>query len=156
MGWRGPIFHFYRFLVVKLCRRSKNENYAKKGAELLHPQCSVLRLQFIFHGMCKKRLQSVKLESSQSNADRPRKKSGKDCHQTDTLLGKMKITQKKGAELYHPKFLVLRLRTILNGLRKKRPQSVKLKSSQSDNDRPRNKSGKGSPNEHLIFFVPVS
>ena len=53
----------------------------------------------------------------------------------------MKITQKWG-ELFHPKFSVSRLKTILTGLKKKRPQSVKLKSSQSDHDRPRNNSGK--------------
>ena len=53
--------------------------------------------------MRKKRSQSVKLESSQSDTDRPRNNSSKGCHQTDTLLGKMKITQKKGAELFHPK-----------------------------------------------------
>ena len=56
----------------------------------------------------------------------------------------MKITQKnKRAELFHPQVLVLRLQNKFDTLRKKRPQSVKLKSSQSDNDRPRNNSGKG-------------
>ena len=54
----------------------------------------------------------------------------------------MKIT-KKGAELFHPQFLVLRLQTIFQRLSKKRPQSVKLTLSQSDNDRPGNNSGKG-------------
>ena len=39
----------------------------------------------------------------------------------------MKITQKKGAELFHPQFLVLRLQTKFHALRKKRPQSVKLR-----------------------------
>ena len=65
----------------------KNENYAKKGAELFHPQCLVLRLQTIFQTLRKKRPQSVKLKSSQSGNDRPRNNSGKGCHQTDTLLG---------------------------------------------------------------------
>ena len=54
----------------------------------------------------------------------------------------MKITQKI-AELFHPQFLVLRLQNKSIALHKRRPQSVKLKSSQSDNDRPRNNSGKG-------------
>ena len=62
------------------------------------------------------------------------------CNQTETLLGKMKITQKKGAELFHPLFLVSRLKNKFDALRKKRPQSVKLKSSQSGNDAPRNNS----------------
>ena len=47
------------------------------------------------------RPQAVKLELSQSDTYRPRNNSGKGCHQTDTLLGKMKITQKR-AELFHP------------------------------------------------------
>ena len=81
----GRFFIFINFLVVKLCRRSKNENFAtKKGAELFHPQFSVTRLQTILHRMHKKRPQSVKLKSSQSNTDKPRNNSGKGCHQTDT------------------------------------------------------------------------
>ena len=67
----------------------------KKGAELFHPQFSVSRLQTKFHALRKKRPQSVKLKSSQSDNDKPRNNSGKGCHQRDTLLGKMKITQKK-------------------------------------------------------------
>ena len=68
----------------------------KKRGRIVSPPVSVLRLQTILHGMRKKRPQSVKLKSSQSDTDRPRKNSGKGCHQTDTLLGKMKITQKRG------------------------------------------------------------
>ena len=63
----------------------------------------------------------MKLESSQSDSDRPRNNSGKGCHQMDTLLGKMKITQKKRRNCFTPQFLVSRLQTILKGLRKKRP-----------------------------------
>ena len=37
MGWRRPIFHFHQFLVVKWCRRSKNENYAKKERNCFTP-----------------------------------------------------------------------------------------------------------------------
>ena len=70
--------------------------FTQKGAELFYPQVLILRHQTTFHRMRKKRPQSVKLESSQSNTDRPRNNSGKGCHQTDTLLGKMKITQKNG------------------------------------------------------------
>ena len=62
----------------------------------------------------------------------------------------MKITQ-KGAELFHPQFSVSRLHTKFHALRKSRPQSVKLKLSQSDYDRPRNNSAPGlQPNGHLI------
>ena len=92
---------------------------------MFHPQFLVLRLQTTVRRLRKKRPQSVKLKSSQSDNGRPRINSGKGCHQTDTLLGKLKITQKKkGAELFHPKFLVSRLQTILLRLRKKRPQSL--------------------------------
>ena len=49
-----------------------------------HPQFSVTRLQTIFDRMHKKRPQSVKLKSSQSDTDRPRNNLGKGCHQTDT------------------------------------------------------------------------
>ena len=91
----GRFFIFIDFLVVKWCRRSKNENYAKKRAELFHPQFLVSRLQNKYEALRKKRPQSVKLKSSQSVYDRPRNNSGKGCHLTDTLLDKMKITQKK-------------------------------------------------------------
>ena len=67
----------------------------KKGAELFHTKFSVSRLWTKFQALRKKRPQSVKLKPSQSDNDRPRNNSGKGCHQTDTLLGKMKITQKK-------------------------------------------------------------
>ena len=132
---------------------------------MFHTKFFVSRLQNIFDALRKTRPQSVKLKSSQSDNDtprnnsgsqgsvklkssqsdndRPRNNSGKGCNQTDTLLGKMKITQKKGAELFHTKFSVLRLQNKFDALRKTRPQSVKLKSSQSDDDRPRNNSGKG-------------
>ena len=100
----GQFFIFINFLVVKWCRRSKNENYAKKGAELFHPQFLVLRLRIIFNALRKKRAHSMKLESSQSDNDRPRNNSGKVCHQTDTLLGKMKIMQKKGRNCFTPSF----------------------------------------------------
>ena len=56
----------------------------------------------------------------------------------------MKIAPKtKGAELFHPQFSVSRLQNKLQALRKKHPQSMELKLSQSDNDRLRNNSGKG-------------
>ena len=110
---------------------------------MFHPQFSVLRLQNKFDALRKKRPQSVKLKSSQSDNDTLRNNSSKGCNQTDTLLGKIKITQKKEAELFHTKFTILRLQNKFDTLRKKRPQSLKLKSSQSDNDRPRNNSGKG-------------
>ena len=67
----------------------------------------------------------------------------------------MKIT-KKGAELFHPQFLVVRLQTIFHELRKERPQSVKLESSQSENDRPRNNSGKGCHQTDTLYFSSLS
>ena len=76
----------------------------KKGAELFHPKFSVSRLQSIFHEMRKKLPQSVKLKSSESEYDRPRNNSTPGCHQTDTLLGNMKITQKKGRNCFSPSF----------------------------------------------------
>ena len=85
-------------------QKVKNENYAKKGAELFHSQFLVPRLQTKFQELRKKRPQSVKLKSSQSDNDRPRNNSGKGCHQTDTLLGKMKITQKKERNYFTPSF----------------------------------------------------
>ena len=100
----GRFFIFIDFLVVKWCRRSKNENYAKKRTELFHHQFLVLRLQTKCHALRKNRPQSVKLKPSQSDNDRPRNNSDMGWHQTDTLLGKMKITQtKKGAKLFHTK-----------------------------------------------------
>ena len=92
MGWRGPIFHFHQFFGSKVVQNVEKWKLRKKGAELFHPQFLVLRLQTVFYGMRKKRLQSVKLESSQSDTDRLRNNSGQGYHQTDTLLGKMKIT----------------------------------------------------------------
>ena len=62
---------------------------------MFHPQFSFSRIQTISQQLRKKRPQFVKLKPSQSDNDRPRNNSGKGCHQTDTLLGKMKITQKK-------------------------------------------------------------
>ena len=94
--------------------------------ELFHTKFSVSRLQPKYQELRKKRPQSLKLRISQSDNDRPRNNSGKGCHQTDTLLGKMKILLKKGAELFHPQFSILRLQYIFHGLRKKRPQPMKL------------------------------
>ena len=109
--WPSAPFYYQKIdkneksgVVVKWCRRSKNENYAKKRAELFHPQFLVLRLQTKYKALHKKRPQSVKLKSSQSDNDRPRNNSGKGCHQTDTLLGKMKITQKRGRNCFTPSF----------------------------------------------------
>ena len=68
----------------------------------------------------------------------------------------MKITQKKGAELFHPQFFVSRLQTIFQELRKQRPQSVKLKSSQSNNDIPRINSGKGCHQTDTEYFSSLS
>ena len=98
-------FIFIDFLVVKVCRRSKKENYAKKKRSgIVSPPVSVSRLQTKFHALRKKRPQSVKLKSSQSDNNRPRNNSGKGCHQTDTLLGKMKIKPKKGRNCFTPSF----------------------------------------------------
>ena len=63
---------------------------------MFHTKFLVSILQTKFQALRKKRPQSVKLKSSQSDNDRPRNNSGKGCNQTDTLLGKMKITQKNG------------------------------------------------------------
>ena len=54
----------------------------------------------------------------------------------------MKITQKTRAELFHPQFSVLRLQNKFHAVRTKRPQYMKLKSSQSDHDRMGNNSVK--------------
>ena len=69
---------------------------------MFHPQFSVSRLQTKFQALRKKCPQSVKLKSSHSDNDRPRNNSGKGCHQTDTLLGKMKITPKKVGGIVSP------------------------------------------------------
>ena len=71
---------------------------------MFHPQFLVSRLQTTLKGLRKKRPQSVKSKSSQSDNDRPRNKLDKGCHQTDTLLGKMKITQKRGGIVSHQVF----------------------------------------------------
>ena len=55
-----------------------------------------------------------------------------------------------------PPVLVLRLQTIVYELRKKRPQSVKLESSQSETDRPRNDSGKGCHETDTLYFSSLS
>ena len=99
-------FIFINVLVVKWCRRSKNENYAKKKKSgIVSPPVFIFKTPKKLRGLRKKRPQSVKLKSSQSDNDRPRNNSGKGCHQTDTLLGKMKIThKKKGRNCFTPSF----------------------------------------------------
>ena len=67
----------------------------------------------------------------------------------------MKITQKRGG-IVSPPVLVLRLQTIVYELRKKRPQSVKLESSQSETDRPRNNSSKGCHQMDTLYFSSLS
>ena len=71
-------------------------------------------------------------------------------------VDKWKLRTKKEAELFHPQFLVSRLQAIVQGLRKKRPQSVKLELSQSDTDRPRNNSGKGCHQTDTLYFSSLS
>ena len=80
----GRFFIFIDFLVVKVCRRSKNENYAKKKSGIVSPPVFGSKTPKKCRALHKKRPQSVKLKSSQSDDDRPRNNSGKGCHQTDT------------------------------------------------------------------------
>ena len=82
----GRFCLFFNFVVVKWCRRSKNENYAKKGVEFFHTKCLVSRLQTKFDALRKKRPQSVKLKSSQSDNDRPRNNSAPGCHYLIDLI----------------------------------------------------------------------
>ena len=97
---------------------------------MFHTKFLVFRLQNNFDALRKKRPQSVKLKSSQSDNDTPRNNSGKGWNQTDTLLDKMKITQKKGAEWFHTNFLVSLLQITFQSIAQKASavREIKIKS----------------------------